>query len=177
MKVLIATENRAKVQAVKEVFTQRFPQVEFFTAKYDSEVSDQPLSENEGIQGAINRALNAKKDQEEMDFYVGLEGYVDTNQFGMFLAGAVAIVDQNAEIGVGISAKMQMPNFMRQAIEAGRELGPLVQEMMQDENNQIRHTEGTGGILTDGLCSRMEEFKNGTKCALARFLTPHLFKK
>ncbi|HPO06125.1 MAG TPA: hypothetical protein PLQ36_03370 [Candidatus Gracilibacteria bacterium] len=31
MKILIATENRAKVQAVKEVFTQRFPQAEFFT--------------------------------------------------------------------------------------------------------------------------------------------------
>jgi len=177
MKILIATENRAKVQAVKEVFTQRFPQAEFFTAKYESEVSDQPLSESEGIQGAINRALNAKKDQGEMDFYVGLEGYVDTNQFGMFLAGAVAIVDENEEVGVGISAKMQIPNFMRRAIENGRELGPLVQEMMQDDENKIRHTEGTGGILTDGLFTRMEEFQNATKCALARFLTPHLFKK
>lgn len=175
MKIIIATENKAKVQATTTIFKQVFTGVEVISEKFSSGISEQPLSEEEGIQGATNRAQHARAKYPEADYCVGLEGFVDTNIYGMFLAGTVAIVNQVGEVGLGTSAKMQLPNSLRAQLEAGAELGPLMQTLMNDPQNNIRHHEGTGGILTKGLYNRIEEFEDATKCALARFLSPELY--
>ena len=58
-KVLIASENPVKINATKkafeEVFTDRF---EFKGVSADSLVSDQPMSNDETLKGAINRLQN-----------------------------------------------------------------------------------------------------------------------
>ena len=97
MKIIISTENRAKVEAVESVFKQVWPDLKIISEKFPSDVADQPLSEEEGIQGAINRAKNSKQKYPDADYFVGMEGYVDTNEFGMFLAGAVAVIKNNGE--------------------------------------------------------------------------------
>ena len=175
MKIIIATENKAKNQAVTEVFEQVFDSCSFVGSKAASGVSEQPLTEAEGIEGAVNRAQNVFADHADADYCVGLEGYVDTNAYGMFLAGAVAVVNNKGEVGVGISAKMQLPEFMKQRIEQGEELGPIVKELMDDVEGEIRHGAGTNGILSKGLYNRVDEFKDATKCALARFVSPELY--
>lgn len=177
MKIIIATENKAKIQATTEIFKEVYGDVEIANEKFSSDVSDQPMSEEEGIQGAINRAQHARAKYPELDFAIGLEGYADTNKFGMFLAGAVAIINNSGEIGIGTSAKMLVPDFIKTKLEAGMELGPLIQALMNDVDNTIRHYDGTCGILTKGLYNRVEEFKDATKCALARFQSPEFYKQ
>jgi len=176
MKIIIGTENKAKIQAIKEVFNLVWTDLEIIGEKFSSDVSDQPLTEEEGIKGAINRAKNAKIKYAEADFYIGMEGYVDTNEYGMFLAGIVAIIDKNGNIGIGSSAKMQLPEFIQKKIEAGQELGPIIKELMNDTTGDIRHFDGTNGILSKGLYNRVDEFKDATKCALVKFLSPEFFK-
>jgi non-canonical (house-cleaning) NTP pyrophosphatase len=56
MKIVIATENNAKCQAVEEVFSFVWGGCEFVPQKAASGVAEQPLIEAEGIQGAISRA-------------------------------------------------------------------------------------------------------------------------
>ncbi|HAO52443.1 TPA: hypothetical protein DCQ85_03165 [Candidatus Magasanikbacteria bacterium] len=131
----------------------------------------------EGIEGVINRAKNARTKYSDADYYVGMEGYVDTNKYGMFLAGVVAIMDKHGEIGVGISAKMQLPMFIQKKIQDGEELGPLVKDLMNDTNGNIRQFDGTNGILSKGLYNRVDEFKDATNCALTRFQSPEFFNK
>ncbi len=105
-----------------------------------------------------------------------MEGYVDSNEYGMFLAGAVAIINKVGSIGVGVSAKMQLPDFIKEKITAGAELGPLVKDFMNDTEGTIRHYDGTNGILSKGLYNRVDEFKDATKCALVRFQSPELYQ-
>lgn len=131
----------------------------------------------EGIEGVINRAKNARTKYSDADYYVGMEGYVDTNKYGMFLAGVVAIMDKHGEIGVGISVKMQLPMFIQKKIQDGEELGPLVKDLMNDTNGNIRQFDGTNGILSKGLYNRVDEFKDATNCALTRFQSPEFFNK
>ncbi len=176
MKIIISTENKAKVQAVEEVLHQVWDNFEIVSEKFPSDVSEQPLSETEGIKGAINRAENAKLKHSGADYWVGMEGYVDSNEYGMFLAGAVAIINKDGSIGVGISAKMQLPIFIKEKIEAGEELGPTIKTLMNDTEGSIRHYDGTNGILSKGLYNRVDEFKDATKCALAKFQSPELYK-
>lgn len=177
MKIVISTTNEAKVNGVKKAFEDVFENCEFISEKFNSDVSDQPLSEKEGINGAINRAKNSMSKFKDADFYVGLEGYVDTKDWGMFLAGASAVIGSNGDIGIGISYQLQLPLFMEKQINSGKELGPIVQELMKDESNNIRHTEGTMSILTNGRIKRIFEFETATTCALARFITPDLYSK
>jgi len=177
MKIIICTENKAKIQAIEEVLIKVWSNIEMIGEKFSSDVSEQPLTEEEGIKGAINRAKNAKLKYSDADYYIGMEGYVDTNKYGMFLAGIVAIVDKHGKIGVGTSAKMQLPTFIQKRITDGEELGPLIKDLMNDTEGNIRKYDGTNGILSKGLYNRVDEFKDATKCALARFQSPEFFGK
>lgn len=172
MKIIISTENRAKIEAVETVFKQVWPELEIISEKFSSDVADQPLSEEEGIQGANN----ARQKYSDADYFVGLEGYVNTNQYGMFLAGAVAVIRNDSATGIGISAKMQLPDFIKDKINKGAELGPIIKELANDVEENIKHHDGTNGILSKGLYNRVDEFKDATKCALTRFQTPELYE-
>ena len=175
MKIIISTKNQAKTQAIKEVFDQVFSNLEIINEKFPSDVSEQPLSEDEGIKGALNRATHAKNKYPTADYYIGMEGYVDTNSFGMFLAGAVVIINKEGKTGIGISAKMLLPTFIKEKINAGQELGPLIKSLLNDTEGKIRHYDGTNGILSKGLYNRVDEFKDATKCALACFQSPEFY--
>lgn len=175
MKIIICTENNAKIQATKGVIQRVFSDFELTCEKFSSDIPEQPLSEEEGIMGAINRAVNAKLKYPDADYYVGMEGYVDTNAYGMFLAGIVAIVDKDGKIGIGSSAKMQLPVFIQKKIEEGYELGPLIKDLMNDTAGDIRQYDGTNGVLSKGLYNRVDEFRNATECAFARFQSPEFF--
>ncbi len=177
MKVIICTENKAKITAVKEVLDKVWTEFEIISEKFSSEVSEQPITEEEGMAGAINRAKNGQLKYPEADYYIGLEGYVDTNKYGMFLAGIVAIINKQGNIGLGSSAKMQLPTFIQTSINNGQELGPLMKDLMNDSKDNIRQYDGTNGIFSKGLYNRVDEFKDATKCALVKFLSPEFFEK
>ena len=176
MKIIVTTENKAKIQAVQEVLVSVWKEAEIIGEKFSSDILDQPMSEEEGVEGAINRAKNARDKYPEADYCIGMEGYVDTNKQGMFLAGVVAIMNLSGDTGVGFSAKMQLPDSIKEKIEEGVELGPLVQNTMSDSNNAIRNFDGTNGILSKNLYNRVDEFKDATKCALVKFISPELYE-
>ncbi len=68
MKIIISTENKAKIQAIEEVLHQVWDDFEIVSEKFPSGISEQPLSEAEGIKGAINRAENAKQKHSDADY-------------------------------------------------------------------------------------------------------------
>lgn len=175
MQVIISTENNAKVTAVKKVFLDVWPEIEFVTEKFPSNVSDQPTSEIEGVEGALNRAKNAQAKFPQADYCVGMEGYVDENKYGLFLAGAVAIIDKQGNIGIGFSAKMILPKLIESRIKSGKELGLVIKELMVDTADSIRQFDGTNGILSKGLYNRVDEFQDATKCALVKFVSPEIY--
>lgn len=167
--IAIGTENQAKIKAVENIIKSIWPDAQFSHHKTDSMISAQPLSDEEAIKGAINRARQALNDG-NADYGIGLEGTVDSNSHGMFLHGWVAVIDKDDNVGLGQSASIQLPKNIENRINNGEELGPIMQQLMKDDKNTIRHNEGTNGILTNGLYSRVKEFEDATRCALARFV-------
>lgn len=177
MKVIVCTKNKGKIKAVEEVITLLWPEVEIVSEKSESGVREQPLSEVEGIKGAINRINNLKDNHPEADYYIGLEGYVDSNEYGMFLGGVTVVMNKAGVVGIGTSGKMQLPKIIEARISKGEELGPIITDLMNDEKKEIPQNEGTNGILSNGLYTRIDEFKDATKCALARFQSPDILNK
>ena len=177
MKVAIGSMNKAKNEAVKNIFDKLYGTNEYLSVETNSGVRNQPLSSDEAINGAINRAKDALSKTRSYDFGIGLEGTVDSNEHGMFLLGWVAVVNKQGDCGIGSSAAVMLPNYMKREIESGKELGPVIQNLMNDSKNEIRHSQGASGLLTNGMYSRVHEFEDALICALSKFISSDFYKK
>lgn len=176
MEVVIGSTNQAKIDAVSAVFNKAFLEVRFDSVAAESGIGNQPMTDEASIEGAINRADDAMRQYPDADYAVGLEGNVAMIAGRMVLHGWVVIKSQDGEMGLGHSAGVVLPKSIQAQVEAGQELGPLVQSMLADEQNEVRHSSGTNGILTGGLYTRVDEFTHATQCALAPFIRPDMYR-
>lgn len=164
MKIVIGTNNPAKIQAVKAVFSGY--EAEYFNLNVASGVSDQPFSDEETMKGAINRAI-AALNQGEGDIGIGLEGGVQQHEHGLFLCnwGALAVKGEPPIIAGG--AKIPLPNGIAKRLIAGEELGPVMDDYTQKEN--IRKQEGAIGVFTNGRVDRAEMFTHVMKLLVGQY--------
>lgn len=180
LRIAIGSQNNAKNLAVATAFKRAFGNTAIETQGFEVEsgVAAQPTTDEESIQGAINRAHDALSRLSLADYDVGLEGNTVIIADKMFLHGWVAIVHrESTEVGIGHSSGMELPQALKEGVEAGRELGPLLQDILDDTANTVRHSLGTNGILSDGLYTREQEFIDATTVALARFINPSLYQQ
>ena len=176
--IAVGSKNQAKNKAVATAFERAFAatSVEIHGFSAESGVSDQPTTDEESIKGAINRAHGALAQLATAHFGVGLEGNTVTIANRMYLHGWVAVVKKDSEdVGLGHSSGLELPAHFKTAIESGSELGPLLQTLLNDADNAVRHSLGTNGVLTGGLYTREQEFIDATTVALARFVKPNLY--
>ena len=63
MKIIVASKNPVKINTAYEGFIKMFPDIVFEIEgiSAESNVADQPMSEEKTLQGALNRAENASK--------------------------------------------------------------------------------------------------------------------
>ncbi len=80
----------------------------FICQKTESGVSDMPLSIEEVMLGAENRALNLKESGVTADYYVGIEG--GTTRIGKkaYLFGAVYVLNRSGEGHFGVSPMIEV---------------------------------------------------------------------
>ncbi|WP_243291065.1 DUF84 family protein [Bacillus sp. FJAT-47783] len=165
MKVAIGTQNRAKVQAVKDAFTF-CESIQFIETVVPSEVSEQPFSDEETMQGAINRAKNALI-KEQADIGIGLEGGVMETEEGCFLCNWGALVDQDIRPIVASGAKIPLPKEVYVELTKGKELGEIMDVYTNQEN--VSQNEGAIGIFTNGFVSRKEMFEHILKMLIGQW--------
>jgi len=171
MRIAIGTRNPAKVNPSKEVLLSIYPDAEIIDVNVNSNVSDMPLTNEEMIQGAINRAKSALK-KTSADLAVGLEGGAYDSEYGMFLAGWVAIIDNNGKIGLGSGPRMLLPEDIKNALIEGKELGPYLEDNYP-QVGPIRRKNGAFGLFSKNLVTRPENFNIAIRCALAPFVTKY----
>ncbi len=89
IKIGVASTSPLKKKAVLEVFQMLFPNKHIHLSAYSaqSNVAEQPVGENNGIEGARNRLKNAQiQSTHEEDYFVAIENYIEespqnTNQW------------------------------------------------------------------------------------------------
>jgi len=172
MKVAVGSTNPVKIAAVRDTVTRVWPACEIIAADVPSGISEMPLDDRETIAGARNRARAACA-AHDADLGIGLEGGVHPDPEGMMLTGWVVVVDGNGREGVGGAARMPLPAHITARIAQGEELGPIMDELLDDHNT--RQKGGAVGALTNGLVLRGDTFAVAVAYALAPFVAPHLF--
>ncbi|WP_088067569.1 DUF84 family protein [Gottfriedia luciferensis] len=161
MKIIIGSLNPTKVGAVKKVFNQF--NVEGLNVP--SDVSNQPMSDFETMQGAINRAHNAKI-AGKSEIGIGLEGGVIIENELLFLCNWGALVYEN-EVILASGAKILLPCEFIKDLQNGTELAVLMERYTNEKD--IRSKEGAVGIFTNGRITRTQIFEHICELLLGQY--------
>lgn len=167
MKIAIGTKNPAKVNAIKMGF--HGIEADFCEINASSDVSEQPLSDQETIQGAINRSKNSLAST-EADIGIGLEGGVVETEYGMFLCNWGAITDKQEKTFIAGGARILLPDEIASEIKKGYVLGEVMAKFTSQKD--IGKNEGAVGIFTNGYVNRTEMFLHVVKLLVGQ-LTYH----
>jgi len=170
MRVVVASRNPAKVSAVRGAFSLQFPDkdIEYIPASIASGVSDQPLSDDETRTGARNRSLNARDQFPDADFWVGLEGGIDTIDDYLMAFAWMAVLGPGGKIGEARTVTLPLPPAVRQLVDAGMELGDANDQVFSTVNS--KHQGGAFGLLTQGLYTREGVYTEALVIALVPFV-------
>ena len=158
MKIIVASKNPVKIEAVKQGYEAMFQEpATFHGVSVPSHVSDQPMSDEETLQGAINRAQNAKKEAPDADCWVGIEGGLEQ---GCVFAWVVVIGKKE---GRARTASFSLPPKVLKLIDEGKELGDASDEVFDEHNSKQKN--GSIGILTDDAITRTSYYKEAVVLA------------
>ena len=168
--VIIASLNPAKINAVKSAFEAAFPQQEFDFkgVSVASGVADQPMSNEETYQGAVNRVCNATQAIPEGDFYVGLEAGIEGN-----VTFAWMVIESNGQRGESRSASLMLPPQVIEKLAHANGLGDVMDEVFGTDN--IKQKGGAIGLLTHNQLTRSSVYHQALNLALSQFVNPEHF--
>jgi inosine/xanthosine triphosphatase len=123
--IVVASMNGAKLQATRDAFAACFPGrvLDVHGVPVPSGVAEQPLTDEETLQGARNRAMNAREASPHAHYWVGLEGGIDEAAGEMRSFAWVFILGATGQTGKGRTATLYLPPRVMELIRQGKELG------------------------------------------------------
>ncbi|MCL9781361.1 inosine/xanthosine triphosphatase [Vibrio sp. S4M6] len=168
--VIITSLNPAKINAVKSAFADVFPNqaFRFEGVKVASGVADQPMTDKETHQGALNRIRNAKQLTAEADYYVGLEAGIENN-----VTFAWMVIESDSVRGESRSASLMLPPLVLGKLKRANELGDVMDEVFGTEN--IKQKGGAISLLTQNQLTRSSVYHQALVLALIPFSNPEHF--
>ncbi|MFS0673120.1 DUF84 family protein [Ornithinibacillus sp. 179-J 7C1 HS] len=151
MKLIVGSKNPTKVNAVQDIFIDN----EIIGIDVPSNVSSQPFSDEETMQGAINRAKLCTE-VEKNSFGIGLEGGVMYVGDKLFLCNWGALVTPTGSTFIASGARVLLPKELEIPLKQGIELGAIMDEYANKIDVSIK--EGAIGVFTNNLLSRKDMF-------------------
>lgn len=179
IRVLVGSTNPVKINAAKLALCQIFPEknIECIGIHAPSMVPDQPMTEVETRQGAVNRVIycqtlvDAKEYSAEL--FVAMEGGVDNFEHGP-ATFAYIVVANAKQLSVGRSALLPLPSRIYHSLVAGEELGDVMDRLFNTKN--IKQQGGAIGLLTQGHATRESIYTQALILAMAPLLNPELYQ-
>lgn len=141
----------------------------------ESGVAEQPMSEAETREGAINRVkamLSLHEGGFPDSWYVAIEGGVDVFEDGPATFAYVAIYHEG-HWSVTRSASLPLPVAVFQALQRGEELGPVMDALFDTVN--VKQKGGAIGLLTLNHATRQSVYEVALTLAMAKFHFPDLY--
>lgn len=181
IKILIASTNPVKVQAVRDAFSSFYPDTLYGTLELQEADSggilkSQPIGEDETRVLSRKRVFYARECKPEFDFFVGIEGGVVLtlqNQPRIVVYSSVG-TDSFIETIRGCEIPLPKHWFQRLADTPQLELGDLMTEISGVVN--IKQKSGAVGYLTRNIVRRVDILRQSVIMALIPFLNADVFR-
>ncbi|MFD2036492.1 inosine/xanthosine triphosphatase [Belliella marina] len=172
--IIVGSKNPVKINSTDIGFHQAFDSAFLVEGlNVSSEVSDQPVGDEETYLGANNRAKNAKLVFPEADYWVGIEGGVDEVNGEMHAFAWVVVLDRKGKTGKAKTATFYLPSVVTELVKGGMELGMADDQVFSRENS--KQGNGSVGILTKGVVNRKEYYSQAVILALIPFLNESIY--
>jgi len=173
-KVVISSLNPVKIEATKMAFQKVFPdsKFEFESVSVSSNVSDQPIGNEETIRGAYNRIDNAKKEIPNADYWVGIEGGIEKTEHGMGAFAWIIIKSKDKE-GKAKTGVFFLPQKVVRLVNEGKELGDANDIVFDGHNSKQKN--GAVGILTKDIIDRTDFYYVTLILSLIPFMNPEIY--
>lgn len=174
MRIIVASTNPVKINSVLEGFKLLFPEdeIDIQGVSAPSGVSNQPMTDNETFQGALNR-VNYLSTKAQADFWVGLEAGIYDHHGDLGVFGWVIVKSKDNKLGKGRSATFMLPGKIAKLIREGMELGEADDKVFGDTNSKQK--QGTIGKLTGNVIDRKRMYLDAVIFALVPFKNPDLY--
>jgi len=177
--IVIASKNPLKIAAALGGFQAMFP-TESYNANgiaVPSGVPEQPFTDSETLQGALNRAQNARELQPRADYWIGIEGGVEDtpDQIAGTLqsfAWVVIIDREDGKVGKARTASFYQPEEVAKLVRGGMELGHADDEVFGRVNSKQKN--GSVGLLTGDVIGREAYYLQAVILALIPFKNRNL---
>jgi len=138
MKIAIGTTSEQKIGYLKEVLDEIGFKAEIFPVETESEVSTQPITEDETLQGSINRARKSLDKVSDADFGVGIEvGYHLNSKSRYTMFCCTTIIDRNNFIETCKSSQFLLPEFHQKVLKKGKFLREYVREYKKEVDEPV----------------------------------------
>jgi len=185
MKIFVGSTNPIKINAVIMAASESYPEVKVEGFEVESGIGEQPSSDEETMQGAINRAKatlseglkkirNSDLEIKTSDTLgVGLEGGVFERGNELWSTVWVVVVDKEKNIFLANGARFRVPEPIASLIKNGEEMGPAVAELVGETD--VRSKQGMIGIITQNFIDRTEEYTGIVKMALGLWYGRHWY--
>lgn len=173
--IAVGSKNPVKIAAALKAFQSMFPDQVFKIIGYDTDsgVSAQPMSDDETLQGAKNRAASALKADDSAVYGVGMEGGFQELTEGWFDAHWVVILERSGKQGIGQSIRIPIPDSFMPDIHAGKELGQVIDEYFGEVN--AKQGKGYVGLVTNNVIDREKMVRDAVVAALIAIANPTVF--
>jgi len=136
--ISIGTNSEQKIGYLKEVLEEIGIEAEIIPNKVLSDVSDQPLSEEETLIGSVNRARKALAIHQEADCGLGIEvGYHKNKNADFEIFGYATIIDKKGHKVSCCSSKFLLPKFHREKVEENLELCDFLSEFLKEKDSAV----------------------------------------
>jgi inosine/xanthosine triphosphatase len=173
-KVIVGSQNPAKIKSVSEAFKKVFinDEFDFVGINSPSKVSDQPMSDEETYQGASNRALYTKSTMPNADYWIGIEGGIAYHHGDMEAYAWIVILSKH-QSGKARTGSFVLPREVQTLIEDGVELGEADDLVFKRQNSKQKN--GAVGILTNDLITRTSYYEHAAILALIPFIKTEFY--
>jgi inosine/xanthosine triphosphatase len=167
-KIIIASTNPVKMTATQRGFRRMFPAETFHfeSVSVPSGVREQPLSSAETLQGAMQRTQTARERIPEAAYWVGIEGGVETDLYGV---GAFAwiVIRASERIGQSRTGTFYLPPAVADLLRRGKELGEASDIVFGTADS--KRAGGAIGLLSDHALDRTQLYEQAVILALVPF--------
>jgi inosine/xanthosine triphosphatase len=171
--VVVGSTNPVKVLATENMFRGWKLHAVIQGIDVDSGVSEQPMSDDETIQGAINRARNVLEAVVNAQYGIGIEGGVTETPHGFYLCNWGACARRDGAIGIGGGARFMLPDQVKERIYQGEALGDIMDDLMSRKGTSRR--EGAVGFFSHGILHRKEMLEQVVISSMMRFMREDLY--
>ena len=177
MKINVGTKNEAKLSAVKETIKlyNFLSNSEINGIEVKSNVSEQPKSLNEIVQGAMNRAKNSFTN---CNLNIGIEaGLIEVpHTKSGFMDIQVCCIYDGKNCHFGLSSAFEFPKKITELVlNTNLDASQAAHKLGLTDKIKIGNHEGIIGLLTKGRIARKDLIKQALMNALIHLENPELF--